>query len=104
MAEGFINGLIDDRYEAWSAGTEPSEVNPYAIKVMEEIGINISSHYAKSVGEFLEMEFDYVVTVCDHAKGLVLSYQAGKRCFIRVSRTRLPLKAMKRKKSQPSGA
>ena len=81
MAEGFINGLIDDRYEAWSAGTEPSEVNPYAIKVMEEIGINISSHYAKSVGEFLEMEFDYVVTVCDHAKGTCPFLPGGKEVF-----------------------
>jgi len=79
-AGAFWDSILD-RYEAWSAGTEPSEVNSYAIKVMEEIGINISSHYAKSVGEFLEMEFDYVVTVCDHAKGICPFLPGGKEVF-----------------------
>jgi arsenate reductase (thioredoxin) len=68
MAEGIINSLYSDRYEAYSAGTEPTMVNPYAIKVMAELGIDISSHQSKSIDEFKNMPFDYIVTVCDRAK------------------------------------
>jgi arsenate reductase len=68
MAEGLMNALYGDRYLAFSAGTEPSEVNPYAVRVMHEIGIDISGHRSKSVDEFLDQDLDYVVTVCDHAK------------------------------------
>jgi len=68
MAEGILKSLYSDRYEVYSAGTEPTNVNPYAIKVMNEIGIDISSHRVKSVEEFQNMNFDYIVTVCDHAK------------------------------------
>jgi arsenate reductase len=68
MAEGFMNALYGDRYSAFSAGTEPSTVNPYAVRVMKEIGIDISDHRSKSVDEFIDQDLDYVVTVCDHAK------------------------------------
>jgi arsenate reductase len=68
MAEGLLRELCGDRYEAYSAGTQPTEVNPYAIRAMAEIGIDISNHRSKSVEEFLGEEFDYAVTVCDHAK------------------------------------
>jgi len=67
MAEGFIRHFYNDRYDASSGGTEPSRVNPYAIKVMEEVGIDISGHKSKSVKQFLDEKFDYVVTVCDKA-------------------------------------
>lgn len=68
MAEGILRALYPERYEVYSAGTEPLEVNPHAVKVMEEIGINISRHRAKSIQEFKDKLFDYVVTVCDQAK------------------------------------
>lgn len=68
MAEAFLNSHYGDRYEAHSAGTEPKTVNPYAIKVMGEIGIDITNHRSKSISEFRDENFDYVVTVCDHAK------------------------------------
>ena len=68
MAEGLIRNLYNCYCRAYSAGTEPSKVNPYAIKVMHEIGIDISKHYSKSVDEFSGTNFDYVVTVCDNAK------------------------------------
>jgi arsenate reductase len=68
MAEGLLNALYGAKYEASSAGLEPSAVNPYAIEVMEEIGIDISEQYPKSIDQFREEDFDYVVTVCDHAK------------------------------------
>lgn len=68
MAEGIIKVLYSDRYDAYSAGTTPTDVNPHAVKVMAEIGIDISTHIAKSVEEFRGKEFDYVITVCDRAK------------------------------------
>ena len=68
MAEGFLNALYGDRYEGYSAGIEPAKINPYAVKVMAEIGIDISTHRSKSIEEFRGENFDYVVTVCDHAK------------------------------------
>lgn len=68
MAEGLLRKLYGDVYDAYSAGIEPSVVRKEAIKVMKEIGIDISKQCSKSVEEFIEMKFDYVVTVCDHAK------------------------------------
>ena len=68
MAEGFLNALLGDRYEGQSAGIEPSRVNPYAIKAMAEVGIDISKHRSKSIEEFRGRNFDYVVTVCDSAR------------------------------------
>ncbi|HDS46348.1 MAG TPA: arsenate reductase ArsC [Methanomicrobia archaeon] len=68
IAEGFLNALYGDRYEAYSAGTEPSNVHPYAVTVMAELGIDISKHQAKSVTEFIGTNFDYVVTICDAAR------------------------------------
>ena len=68
MGEGLLRFLYPDRYEAYSAGVESSTVNPYAIRVMEELGIDISAHRSKSVEEFRKMKFDAVVTVCDRAK------------------------------------
>jgi len=68
MAEGFMNAHYGDRYEAYSAGLEPTSVNPYAVKVMAEIGIDLSTHRSKSIEEFRGKSFDYVVTVCNHAK------------------------------------
>jgi len=68
MAEGFLNALHGDRYESYSAGIEPTKVNPYAVKVMAEAGIDISKQRSKSIEEFRGRIFDYVVTVCDDAK------------------------------------
>ena len=68
MAEGILRALYGDRYEVYSAGTHPTGVNPYAVRVTAEIGVDISTHRSKSVEEFRGMRFDYVVTVCDNAK------------------------------------
>ena len=78
MAEGLMNALSGDRFVAWSAGTKPSEVNDYAVKVMKEIGIDISGHRSKSVEEFLEQDFAYVVTVCDQANEACPFFPGGK--------------------------
>ena len=68
MAEGFLNALYGDRYEGFSAGIEPTRVNSYAVKAMMETGIDISTHRSKSIEDFRGKNFNYVVTVCNHAK------------------------------------
>jgi arsenate reductase len=68
MAEGLLNTFHGDEYEAYSAGIEIAKINPYAIKVMAEIGIDISKNRSKRIKEFSGKRFDYVVTVCDDAK------------------------------------
>ena len=68
MAEGLFRQAGGDRYEVFSAGTNPSLVRPEAVAVMREIGIDISGHRSKSVDEFAGQELDLVITVCDHAK------------------------------------
>jgi arsenate reductase len=68
IAEGFLNALYGDRYEGSSAGTEPTKVNPYAVKAMTEIGIDISTYRSKSIEDFRGKNFNYVVTLCNHAK------------------------------------
>lgn len=67
MAEGLLRWMAGDRFEVLSAGVEPSQVRPQAIEAMREIGIDISKQHSKSVEEFAEQEFDYVITVCDNA-------------------------------------
>ncbi len=67
MAEGLLRQDGGDRFKVFSAGTRPSFVRPEAIQAMAEIGIDISDHRSKSVDEFFGQEFDYVITVCDHA-------------------------------------
>ena len=70
IAEGLIKNRFPD-FEVFSAGTHPeSNVNPYAVRVMQENEIDISSHYPKLVDDFLDTEFDYVLTVCDSANEL----------------------------------
>jgi arsenate reductase len=68
MAEGLLRALRGSDYEAYSAGTVATRVNPYVARTMAEIGIDLSSHRSKTVDEFAEQRFDYVVTVCDNAK------------------------------------
>ena len=68
MAEAFLNKLCGDRYKAKSAGITPTQINPYVIKAMAEIGIDLSTHRSKSILKFQGKTFDYVVTVCDAAR------------------------------------
>jgi arsenate reductase len=68
MAEGFLRYMAGDKFEVFSAGVKPTQVNPLAIKVMAEVGIDISNHRSKSAMEFIGQKFDYVITVCDNAK------------------------------------
>lgn len=68
MAEGFLKSF-DEELEVYSAGTKPADkVNPKAVQVMREIGIDISSGKPEDVAKYLDQPFDYVITVCDNAK------------------------------------
>jgi arsenate reductase len=67
MAEGLLNTLGSGRWRAQSGGLFPSYVHPLAIRAMDEIGIDISQQTSKSMDSFLEDDFDYIVTLCDHA-------------------------------------
>ncbi|PLX87249.1 MAG: arsenate reductase [Desulfuromonas sp.] len=67
MAEGLVNHDLGDRIAAFSAGSEATQVNPLAAKVMTEIGIDLSDHRSKVLSEFAGQPFDYVITLCGDA-------------------------------------
>jgi arsenate reductase (thioredoxin) len=69
MAEGLVNHDLAGQVQAFSAGVRPSRVNPRAIQVMAELGIDLSKHRSKGVEELAEEQFDLVITVCDRAAG-----------------------------------
>lgn len=68
MAEGLLRHDSGNEFEVESAGVVSSFVRPQAIEAMREVGIDITAHRSKSVEEFTDREFDYVITVCDNAK------------------------------------
>lgn len=67
MAEGFFRTLYGERYDAYSAGLTLGQVNAYAVRVMEEVGINISNQRSKSYKEYSDEEFDIVIATCTEA-------------------------------------
>jgi arsenate reductase len=67
MAEGWARKLKSGEIDAYSAGVKPGGMNPDAVRVMAEAGLDISSQHSKHVVELCDVAFDYVVTVCDHA-------------------------------------
>ncbi len=68
MAEGWAQHLLKDRFESHSAGSDPTRVDPRAVRVMAEAGVDISSHCVKSISDIQDIDFDYVVTVGDQAR------------------------------------
>ena len=83
MAEGFARALKSEEFESWSAGVEKHGMNPHAIQVMAEAGVDISGHQSKTTDELTVREFDYVVTVCDSAKERCPWFPAGTRLLHR---------------------
>jgi arsenate reductase len=67
MAEGWTRELLGDRVEAFSAGIEVHGLNPRAVKVMEEVGVDISQQRSQHLHELAHIDFDLVITVCDNA-------------------------------------
>ena len=68
MAEGWLRHFAKDKAEVYSAGIETHGVNPKAIQFMKEAGIDISKHTSNHINEYKQIDFDYIITVCDHAK------------------------------------
>lgn len=67
MAHGYFNHFGGAKLEVYSAGIETHGVNPRAIAIMKDDGVDISSHTSNNVNEYLDIDFDFIVTVCDHA-------------------------------------
>ena len=67
MAEGLLRDLAGEQFEIYSAGSKPSTVNPFAIRAMQERGLDIRHHHSKHLNQFIDVPFDYVITVCDNA-------------------------------------
>ncbi|MEO0150530.1 MAG: arsenate reductase ArsC [candidate division WOR-3 bacterium] len=78
MAEAILKHLYGDKFEVFSAGTNPSSVKEYTKIVLNEINIDTSGLYSKHVNEFLGQKFDYVITVCDNAKETCPFFPGGK--------------------------
>lgn len=76
MAEGFLRHKGGDRFDVESAGITPGSLNPFAVRAMKEVGIDISGHRAKGVQEIFKQgkPFDYVVTVCDDSAAHTCPY------------------------------
>ena len=68
IAEGFFKKYLDDAHNVYSAGIETHGLNPLAVETMKEIGIDISHNSSNLFDEYVELKFDYVITVCDHAR------------------------------------
>ncbi len=68
IAEGYLRHFAGDKAEIYSAGVETHGVNPRAVATMHEDGIDISKHTSNNIDEYLEIDFDFVITVCDNAK------------------------------------
>lgn len=81
MAEGLLRQMAGDRFEVESAGVAPSAVRNEAIEVMRDIGIDISGHRSKSVDEFTDQEFDYIITVCDNARESCPVFPVNAKCL-----------------------
>lgn len=78
MAEGYLKHVYGAYYEVHSAGTNPQTLNPYAIKVMGEIGFDISKYHSKGPDIFEGMEFDHVITLCGEAGQVCPFFLGGK--------------------------
>ncbi|MDH7479213.1 MAG: arsenate reductase ArsC [Syntrophomonadaceae bacterium] len=83
MAEGLLRHLYGEHYQVYSAGTRPAAMNPFAVRAMERAGVDISQHRSKSVDEFIDSEFDFVVTVCDRAREECPYFPSGKNIYHR---------------------
>ncbi|HUK81038.1 MAG TPA: arsenate reductase ArsC [Verrucomicrobiae bacterium] len=80
MAEGFLRSLAGGQFEVFSAGSKPTgKVHPLAIEAMHEVDVDISKHMSKSLDVFAGEKFDYVITVCDNARGACPNFPGAAR-------------------------
>lgn len=78
MAEGWALSLQSDHFNFYSAGTQKHGLNPQAVEVMKEVGIDISDHYSKTIDDLSNVNFDYIFTVCGHANENCPYFSSGK--------------------------
>ena len=78
MAEGWCRKLWGDEFNVYSAGTKKHGMNDRAVKVMKEVGVDLSTHYSKTVDELPQIAFDFVITVCDAALAACPYFPGGK--------------------------
>ena len=83
IAEGYLSHFAGDKAEVYSAGVETHGVNPKAIQVMKEDGIDISHHTSNNVNEYRDVDFDYLITVCDNAKEICPVFPSRAKQFHR---------------------
>lgn len=81
IAEGYLRHFAGNRAEVYSAGVETHGVNPGAIAVMKEDGLNISAHTSNNLDEYRHIDFDFVITVCDHARERCPYFPSGAKKF-----------------------
>jgi arsenate reductase len=81
IAEGYLRHFAGDKAEVYSAGVETHGVNPRAIAVMAEDGIDISGHTSNHIDEYRDIAFDFVITVCDHAREVCPYFPTDARQF-----------------------
>ena len=81
IAHGYLKKFAGDKAEIFSAGVETHGVNPKAIATMQEDGIDISMHTSNNVNEYRDIDFDYVITVCDHAKEVCPYFPSNAELF-----------------------
>lgn len=81
IAHGYLKYFAGDKAEIYSAGVETHGVNPKAIATMQEDGIDISMHTSNNVNEYRDIDFDYVITVCDHAKEVCPYFPSNAQLF-----------------------
>ena len=101
MAEGFVNSRYNDHYEAFSAGNAPTRVHLCTVKVMAEEGIDISEQHAKSLDEFHDVSFDYVVTLCADTTESCPIFPGGKTYLQRAFSNPVPTSAEERENCEP---
>ena len=81
LAEGYLRYFAGNKANIFSAGIETHGVNPRAIATMKEDGIDISSHTSNNVNEYVDINFDYIITVCDHAKEVCPVFPSSAKQF-----------------------
>jgi arsenate reductase len=81
MAEGYLRHFAGSQAQVYSAGVEAHGVNPRAIKIMKEEGVDISGHTSNNVNEYRGINFDYVITVCDNAREQCPWFPGGAKIF-----------------------
>lgn len=68
MAQGYLETVLKGQAEVYSAGVEAHGLNPWAVRVMSQAGIDITGHTSNLIDEYIGQDFDFIITVCDHAK------------------------------------